>query len=161
MKVIGAILILAGILFDIIFNISTIVYFCKKIEIDVGYMRWKKRPSNSIVSRLCIVMSGFYYKFIYFQFCKAFGSIHLHATLENPVRFYPITIMTLIGVFNSLFVITGSALIALDTTTTLLSALYIQAIDCLLVKIVGAVLALASLKKSDDFFEDHIKSGNL
>lgn len=100
------------------------------------------------MSRICIVLSGLYYKFIYFQFSKAFGSSHLHGTLENPVRFYPITIITLIGAFNSLFIITGCSLIALDSTTITLSAIYIQAIDCLLVKIVGAILALASLKKS-------------
>lgn len=81
LKMIGVILVLVGVVIDLAFNISTIVYFCKKIDIDVGYMRWKKRPSNTTVSRLCLVLSGLYYKFIYFQFCKAFGSSHLHGTI--------------------------------------------------------------------------------
>lgn len=69
--------------------------------------------------------------------------------------------MTLVGVVNSIFIITGCSLIALDSTTVVLSAMYIQAIDCLLVKIVGGIMALASLKKSEDFFDDPIKSNNL
>lgn len=64
--------------------------------------------------RLSIGISSLTYKFIYFQFCKAFGSSHLHATLSNPTKFYPITIMTLVGVFDSILVVTGCSLIALD-----------------------------------------------
>lgn len=120
-------------------------------------MRWKKRTSNTLVSRLCLGLSGVIYKFIYFQFSKAFGSLHLQAALQTPVKFYPITIMTLVGVFPSIIVITGCGLIALDPGTILLSAEYIQAIDCLIVKIVGAIMALASLKKSDDFFDEQTK----
>ena len=142
---------------DIILNISTISYFCKHIETDINYTKWKKRPSNTTISRLCYAISAITYKFIHFQFSKAFGSLHLHASLQYPAKFFPITIITLVGVLPSICIITGCALIALDSNTEILGAVYIQSIDCLIVKIVGIILALASLKKSDDFFDDQIK----
>ena len=154
MKATGCVLILVGVLLDTILNIAVISYFCKSIETDSGYAKWKKRTSNSIVNKICYVLSALYYKFIYFQFSKAFGSSHLAAPLSVPVRFFPITIITIVGILPSLLTITGCALISLDPTTVLLSGNYIQALDCLIVKIVGVILALASLKKADDFFDD-------
>lgn len=67
---------------DIVLNVATISYFCKQIAPDSGYARWKKRASNSAVSKFCYGMSALYYKFIYFQFSKAFGSHHLYAPLS-------------------------------------------------------------------------------
>ena len=150
---IGLDILYAGLGFTVFMNIVMMVFFEKRIGSDLAYERWRgERSQNKCSSYACLFLTLFDMKFVYFQFSKAFKAVRLNAPLSDTGKFKTIDYLAYFSVFPTAAIIAGCVIIMMNYYHSMKAFVYVECIDCIVVKCIGILLMAVNACRPGIYF---------